>query len=135
MKDYYLYLFKNIGNLEETVGFINVKEHFLNNSFIEEPYVLLQLSKDFSQRKEIIGKKIEKNLIPDSEHTVTDLSIKMQIELKALSDYAEKENISLSWLDSLQIAILLKKKEITDKLIQDSINKIFEFHSFIKKSY
>jgi hypothetical protein len=135
MKDYHIYLFKDIGNLKETVGFINVREQFFNNSFIEEPFVLFQLSKDFSQRKEILGKKIEKHLVKNSEHTVSDFSKKMQVELQAIIDYSEKENISLSWLDSLQIAILLHNKEINESLIKDSISKIFEFHSLIKKTY
>lgn len=138
MKDYHIYLFNNLENLNKTVGFINIKEKFINNSFIDEAYVLLSLSEDFSHQKEIPLSKIKKHLVTGSGLTVPQYSDKYSKEIKIINNYIDITQENLSWLDIFQIALLMDNNiNETDKerQIKKIIQDLFAFKNILAKKY
>lgn len=136
MKDYHIYLFDNLENLDKTVGFVNIKEKFVNNSFVEEAHILFVLSENFEQRKEIPLKKIQKHLVKGKGFNIPEYSKKYSKQVKLVNNYIDKNNVSLSWLDVFQIARLIGQEEnISDSNIKDAISRLNSFKEIIQEKY
>ncbi len=135
MKDYHIYFFENLGELNKTIGFINIKEKFINNSFENEAHVLLDLSEDFTHRKEIPLSIIKKNLIKGQGLTVPQYSNKYANQIKNINKYIDSSNDVLSWLDIFQIAALVEDNSDDIDAIRMAINKILKFKTIINEKY
>lgn len=135
MKDSHLYLFMNFCSLDIVVGVADIKEKFIKNSFIEEAHILLYLSEDLTQRKTILYEKIKHNLIKNQEYSVQRFTQEFSEEIKSIYDYKKINNISLSWLEIFQVAVMLKESQISDKNIDSSIKKLDEFKKIIFQKY
>jgi len=137
MKDYHIYFFENLENLNKTIGFINIKERFINNSFENEAHVLLDLSEDFTHRKEIPLSTIQEHLIKGNGLTVSQYSNKYSNQIKAINKYIDSElnNNILSWLDIFQIALLVKDDPNDLASINTAINILLDFKKIINEKY
>lgn len=138
MKDYHIYLFNNLDGLNKTIGFVNIKEKFVNNSFIDEAYVLLSLSEDFTHRKEIPLAQIQQQLVKGHGMTVPEYSNKYAKEINIINQYIDVTKDSLSWLDIFQLARIIEDKieeNGNDKIIKQAINDLFAFKKIIEKKY
>jgi hypothetical protein len=138
MKDYHIYIFENLENLSKTVGFINVREKFVDNSFVDDAYVLLSLSEDFTYQKEIPLIKIKKHLTKVQGLTVPQYSNKYAKEINIINDYLEITQDNLSWLDIFQLALIIKDTISIDNqhlIIKKAINDLIIFKKFIEEKY
>lgn len=136
MKDYHIYIFDNLENLNKTVGFVNIKEQFINNSFVEESYVLISLSEDLTYRKEIPLKYIQKNLVKGQGFSVPQYGLKYSKQIQSINSYVDNHGTPLSWLEIFQIAILIYGNEdINERIINQSINDLTIFRKIIKDKY
>ena len=138
MKDYHIYLFENLENLNKVVGFANIKEKFVNNSFVEQAYILLSLSEDFTYRKEIPLAKIQHSLIKGQGLTVPQYSDKYSKEINLVNQYIDSSKDVLSWLEILQVATLIQdqiKDGNNDKIINHAINDLNIFKKIIEQKY
>ncbi|NCP98109.1 hypothetical protein GW796_07290 [archaeon] len=135
MKDSHIYLFKNFGGIDLIAGFVNTKEQFIKNSFVDEHHILFGLSENLIFRKEILFRKVKENLIPNNEYSVHDFTIIFSKELKSIYDYKLKFQEELSWLEIFQIAIIIREKTITDNKIEEAILRLKSFKNFIQEKY
>lgn len=138
MKDYHIYLFENLENLTTTIGFVNIKEKFVNNSFVDEAYILLSLSEDFTCQKEVPLTKIRHHLVKAPGLTVPQYSDKYAKEIMLINKYLDMTKDSLSWLDIFQVASIIqdKIKDLdNDKIIKDAINDLIIFKKKIEQKY
>jgi hypothetical protein len=136
MKDYHIYLFDNLENLDKTVGFVNIKEQFINNSFVEEAHILLVLSEDFTSRKEIPLAKIQKHLVKGQGLTVPQYGSKYSNQIKVINEYVDRNKISLSWLEIFQLARMINSEEnINDSIIKNGIIQLNKFKDIIINKY
>jgi hypothetical protein len=138
MKDYHIYLIENLENLNKIVGFVNIKEKFVNNSFVDEAHILLCLSEDFTYRKEIPLAKIQHCLIKGHGLTVPQYTDKYANEVNLINQYLDISKDVLSWLEILQVATLIQDKikdDKNDKIINDAINDLNIFKKIIEQKY
>jgi len=135
MKDCHIYLFKNIANLKKVVGYVTLKDQFVNGDFIKEAHVLLYLSHDLVDKKEVLFKKIQKHLISGHEYTIQEYKQKYATQIKHINEYLEIHDQKLSWLEIFQVATIICDEQINSSTIKVSIQKINQFKKDIYKLF
>lgn len=136
MKNGSLYLFKDINGLEVLVGVLNIREVFINKSFIKQGYVLIGLSHDLKYRKEANWTDMEPFISMDSVFSIESFTKEYVKEIGYVYRFKEKKRVNLSWLEIFQIAAILKiEKEKTDEVIEQIYLELQSFGEFAKKTY
>lgn len=136
MKNGSLYLFNNVNGLEILVGVLNIREVFINKSFIKQGYVLIGLSHDLKYRKEASWTDMEPFIDNENIFSVESFAKDYSKEIAVIYKFKEQKKLLLSWLEIFQIAAILKNEvEKSHDVIGQIIMELKSFNDFAKKTY
>lgn len=111
MKNGHLYHFNDVNGIEVLIGVLKVREVFVNKSFMKQNYVLISLSHNFKNTKELHWNDLSAYLSKKEPLSVSLFTKDYMEEIQIINKFKEKQRIELSWLETFQIAAILRLEQ------------------------